>query len=61
MPVANIFLQHRMSCMKHFSIRGLLLLTLFAVSPAIAQDVFITVDQFGYRPDAKKVAHIRGL
>ena len=45
--------------MKHFSIRGLLLLALFGVSPAIAQDVFITVDQFGYRPDAKKVAVLR--
>ena len=45
--------------MKHFSIRGLLLPALFAVSPAIAQDVFITVDQFGYRPDAKKVAVLR--
>ena len=45
--------------MKNRSIRGLLLPALFAVSPAIAQDVFITVDQFGYRPDAKKVAVLR--
>ena len=28
-------------------------------SAAFAQDVFITVDQFGYRPDAKKVAVLR--
>ena len=45
--------------MKIFFIRGLLLLALFAVSSAVAQDVFITVDQFGYRPDAKKVAVLR--
>ena len=45
--------------MKHFSTWGLLLLALFTVSSAVAQDVFITVDQFGYRPDAKKVAVLR--
>ena len=45
--------------MKNRSIRGLLLPALFAVSSAVAQDVFITVDQFGYRPDAKKVAVLR--
>ena len=30
-----------------------------AVSPLLAQDVFIAVDQFGYRPDARKVAVLR--
>ena len=34
-------------------------LLLFFVSSLFAQDVFITVDQFGYRPDAKKVAVLR--
>ena len=34
-------------------------LVAFLAPVAFAQDVFITVDQFGYRPDAKKVAVLR--
>ena len=37
----------------------LFLLVAFLVPAAFAQDVFITVDQFGYRPDAKKIAVLR--
>ena len=35
------------------------LVTALLAAPLLAQDVFITVDQFGYRPNAQKVAVLR--
>lgn len=35
------------------------LVTAVLAAPLLAQDVFITVDQFGYRPNAQKFAVLR--
>ena len=49
-----------MGTSRWFPTRGIIpSLGLFLASFALAQDVFITVDQFGYRPSAKKIAVLR--
>ena len=49
-----------MGTSRWFPTRGIIpSLGLFLASFAIAQDVFITVDQFGYRPSSPKIAVLR--